>query len=249
MTKKFFYIRYVDEKRHLRLRFHISEGVCLNQLIQEISKFTKSLVQMNVLSSYSFDCYEREVERYGGPELIESAEEFFYYDSLVTLKIIEEIENKTINLDKFEIVTFSVCKLMTDAGIPLQEQFKIFDSIVDKNDFRNEFKVKRNTFKALLDLNNNWGDLEMAQESVRLNQILDIRKDAIRNYWTAIENLSTVNRLTNTKQGIMLSLVHMHFNRLFGINREDENKGNAFIRHSLHDLVNYKKAKATTFAE
>ncbi|MFR8249052.1 MAG: lantibiotic dehydratase C-terminal domain-containing protein [Lachnospiraceae bacterium] len=40
---------------------------------------------------------------------------------------------------------------------------------------------------------------------------------------------------------LLPSLLHMHFNRIFGVNREKEKEGLALTRHTIYALSQYEK--------
>lgn len=248
LAQKFFFIRYKDSRKHLRIRFELNEGIDMNNLLKKVSLFAKELKSLGVMENFSFDSYEREIERYGGENCIELAEEFFYYDSMVVMDILKKMELKDIAFDKFKIIVISICKLMHDAGIPLEKQFEILDSVVDKNAYKDEFRPVRKEYMNLLNSSEEWKNLKESEEGCQLLNILEQRRAAIKRLWDQIERDEAKEQLANTKRRIMLSLIHMHFNRFFGINREEENKGTALVRHSLSSILNYRKAQGKNLA-
>lgn len=73
---KWFYVRYAEEGPQFRLRLHNANA------LPELSAWCGHLMQRELIHGFSFECYEREVERYGGLELIELAESVFCADSV-----------------------------------------------------------------------------------------------------------------------------------------------------------------------
>jgi hypothetical protein len=85
---RWFFSRYCDPHWHLRLRFH-GEPVHLQQVVLPVLQAaTAALLTDGRLWRLQFDTYEREVERYGGPQGIELAERFFQVDSEAVLALV-----------------------------------------------------------------------------------------------------------------------------------------------------------------
>ncbi|WP_168188655.1 lantibiotic dehydratase [Thermoflavimicrobium daqui] len=247
LAKKFFFIRYKDNKQHIRLRFDLAMDIDFNHLLKETIRFSEELKRLKIMGAWSIDSYERELERYGGMQCIEQAEEFFYDDSLATIEILKAMEENNITMDEDTIVVISLAKLMHDAGISIEKQFEILDSVVKKDDYRDLFNKDRKNWIKMINSDHNWEELRSTDDGLRLFHILEKRSDSILRYWTQVEEEAMRGSITNSPKHILLSLIHMHFNRFFGVDKNKEKRGMALLRHSLHARLGYKKAQAKAF--
>lgn len=75
ILKQWFFIRYNDPGYHLRTRFHVAEQY-VGEAIALLRKSCNALVASGIISSFTIDVYERELERYG-TDMIADAEEWF----------------------------------------------------------------------------------------------------------------------------------------------------------------------------
>ena len=71
VVDRWFFIRYADPGRHLRVRFHGHPGDLLGDALPAFYEATAPALAEGLLYRISLDTYEREVERYGGCEGVE----------------------------------------------------------------------------------------------------------------------------------------------------------------------------------
>ncbi|MBE9497900.1 thiopeptide-type bacteriocin biosynthesis protein [Streptomyces sp. GKU 257-1] len=69
-----FFLRYGDPAPHLRVRFHVPEESARADVLREVTAWAYDLARGGHLADHTFVSYQREVERYGGPELIADCE-------------------------------------------------------------------------------------------------------------------------------------------------------------------------------
>jgi len=93
VISKAFFIRYTDPHHHLRLRLLLFEGE--NELqyanaVKQVYKMLHSYVADGTVWKVQMDTYEREIERYGEDEIIDSEELFFQDSSLFLTCLADE---------------------------------------------------------------------------------------------------------------------------------------------------------------
>ena len=88
----------------------------------------------------------------------------------------------------------------------------------------------------LCNSNENWKGLRETNSGVILLGILNIRHEIVRYYGNKVRE----NLLSSTELSILDSIIHLHFNRLFGIDREFEKKVRALSSHCLYALKYFK---------
>ena len=88
---KWFFIRYNDPDQHLRVRFHLRSNDKINFLIRKVKEGVDEFFEDKLVWKVQIDTYERELERYGD-ETIELAENIFFYDSILVINLLKQIE-------------------------------------------------------------------------------------------------------------------------------------------------------------
>src|SRR5699024_2485929 len=101
-----------------------------------------------------------------------------------------------------------------------------------------EFRKERNHFLKFGDSDNNWEGLIKTSEGQLIRRLLDIRKKPLSDFSCLLKKYK--KELYNSKEQIIMSLIHLHINRLFGTDRDYEEKILTLARHTLHNL-RYKR--------
>lgn len=87
-----FFIRYGDPEWHLRVRFHGDPAALARDVLPRLHAAASSLLDEGRLWRVQLDTYDRETERYGGPEGIALAEKVFEADSDAVLDVLDLLE-------------------------------------------------------------------------------------------------------------------------------------------------------------
>ncbi len=87
-----FFIRYGDPEWHLRIRFHGDPSRLHGGVLTRLHQALDPMLADGRVWRVQLDTYERETERYGGPEGIALAERLFHVDSESVLAILEMLE-------------------------------------------------------------------------------------------------------------------------------------------------------------
>lgn len=228
-----FFIRYEDTYGpHIRLRFKFKDQDEALEKFKTINKWLESLYTINIINKIELDSYEREINRYGGDELIYLFEEYSQISSELVIETLRDY--KDIDIEK--IYFFEIFNLYMAASHNLKDLFELLDRKNIAKEFRKEYKEKRKELMSIGEdiLNLKYGEFEPLKSYIqKLNIIL-------KKYRDKIDYLYNENNLTNTKEMIIGSLSHMHCNRLTG-DRALEYKTFVIIRHTVYDLLNKKK--------
>ena len=75
------FVRYADPEPHLRLRFHGAPSSLASAVLPSAAVWAADLVAGGRRARFGVEVYERELERYGGPEATTLAETLFCADS------------------------------------------------------------------------------------------------------------------------------------------------------------------------
>jgi lantibiotic biosynthesis protein len=234
--EKYFFMRYADPEPHIRLRFNSTEKKLLN-MYPDIKKWLRSLIEKGLLSHFTIDTYEKEIERYGGTKLINYAETLFCFDSIVVEDILRLKRLKSINFSDEVIGMISIIHYMEQFGLDFESQLHFLQQQVNKSDYRDDFKQNRSYYMNVCNTDNNWEGLRGTDEGELLLNILNQRNTIIKDYVSEIsKGLETSSELS-----ILDSVIHLHCNRLFGIDRDFENKVRTLVSHTLYALRYIKR--------
>ncbi|MBG9917339.1 hypothetical protein ABD67_21245 [Bacillus sonorensis] len=96
---------------------------------------------------------------------------------------------------------------------------------------KKEFKKEKFDFINELDSYNNW---EKAKKREDLKQIIDILEYRSKSINVYREHINRSNKHTSDFINIIGSIIHLHFNRLFEIDRDFENKLYVYAYQTLY---------------
>ena len=201
----------------------------------------QNLIDDGVLITYSLCPYERDLERYGGPQIYEDAENVFCLNSNIVASFFllptEANELKTIRLG-----IYVISDIMSAFGLTLKQQEVVLNSIVHPKEHRDFYRKNRSRYIECIEA----ADLRLTENlfTTPLSTVLREHFETVCKYVVKIELLDSQMQLCNSKQDIIYSLIHMFCNRLFQDSRF-ERYALAVLRHCIHD-INQKRAKLYT---
>lgn len=234
LITEWFFIRFEDPKPHIRLRLKIDKSDNSNKLLKYIMEWINSCRKHGEIFGMTIQPYERETARYGGPELIEIAEDVFCQDSHSVIALLRIIRSKEDEIKLF-VGALSAIMIMQDMGLSQHAQLEMLDNYVGKDMYKQEFRSMRTKFLAVL------SDGKVDSETKEALETLSVRSDSLKVYG---KNLFEYQEsLWNNIYDIISSLLHMNFNRLFGVDREKEKKCLSLARHAIHAAIEYQKHK------
>ncbi|HZT42757.1 MAG TPA: lantibiotic dehydratase [Chthonomonadaceae bacterium] len=217
-----FFLRYADPEPHLRVRFQGTPESLRAHVLPALQAVLLPLVEEGRAWRLQFDTYEREVERYGGPEGIPLAERMFWADSEAALEILRALTPGDAGLEeRWRLALRGADLLLADFGLDLEQRWALMKQA--RQGFAREFRADTNLERQL-------GD-RFREERRSLEGLLDPANDAasplaaglaalhrrserltpIITQWTAAEQ---AGRLTVSRAELLPSLIHMQMNRL-----------------------------------
>ncbi len=233
--ERFFFIQYYDNQYHVRLRIQLSEKTsdgCLEEINAQLTK----LKEEGLVSRIVIDTYQREIERYGGSGLIEEAEKFFCDESQGMISVIDQINN----MEQVEIDCLGIALMVSTLNV-----FEY--SLREKQNFVEDYG-KAASYKKLLSkfrkryinvISDPFEYLKKENDEVAL-EFLERRENALAKYAAKIKIIDENNELTNSKEEIIRSIIHMSYNRLIG-DTEWEKKVYSLSRDGLYAFVCYER--------
>lgn len=212
LIENWFFIRYKDPKTHLRVRFFGIKEKLIVQLLPYLERWTSQLVQEGKIREVKYESYEREIERYGGVESIQQAEELFCQDTQTVLNLLKQ---------KNEFPSYVVGAISILEMIPLEHQKEFFQKFpIDRTQLSNFREWKTPILAHLEAIRND----NLSNFNLTMAQAFAHRKNS-KDFLVKSVSYSLIN-----------SLVHMHCNRLFEIENNLEAKARAYACHALSCL-------------
>lgn len=237
----FFYLRYTDPARHLRIRLKIGDNK--NVVLDSIFILVDYLKKNKILNNAIIEGYSPEYNRYGGLACQINFEKVFFVNSIISMYLIDFILHKQISVSKQNLFLLASYKLLKDMNIA-DEEMLIY---LERYNNSNIESVYYNRFKSDLFSYFISEDFEYKIRKdigVNLMVILDKGKETYFKYWEKIENLYPSNEFDEIikKRYIINSLLHMFFNRFIGIDRDNEVRLLSVLRKLIYMSLQRKMA-------
>ncbi|MGK5509331.1 lantibiotic dehydratase [Brevibacillus formosus] len=234
--QKVFFMRYADPKPHIRLRFQAASTEGLQSIFSEMYRWMSDMQKQGYLSKATIDTYDPEIERYGGPELISLAEEIFAVDSMVVAHWLHLHRTKQLNLPLEKVAVISIIDLLHQFLHSIDEKLGFLNSLIQYKAYLDDFRTDREFYLKAGRYTNGWEELKALEDGPILYQALQTRSETIQSFSTVMHSLKAQSELYNSQDQIIVSIIHLHINRLLGVEREREKKVLTLARHTLHNL-------------
>ncbi|HYX22810.1 MAG TPA: lantibiotic dehydratase [Thermoanaerobaculia bacterium] len=216
-----FFIRYGDPEWHLRLRLHGQPAELGGRLLPRLHAQLDPRLADGRLWKVQLDTYEREVERYGGPEGMLLAESIFEVDSDAVLAIVEMLEGDEGADVRWRIALRGADMLLTDLGLKGEERTRTMRAM--KESFGREFgggkslRVQldqkfRKEGRSLAPLLDPAGD--EASELAPALAVLRRRSERLAPLCAELRARAAAGRLNQSVADLAPSFIHMHVNRM-----------------------------------
>ncbi len=210
---RWFFIRYGDPDWHLRLRCRGSPERLRTELIPRLEAAVETLLADGRVWRFQFDTYEREVERYGGPEGIELAEKLFHADSDAVVGILELLSGDEGADARWRLALRGMDMLLEDLGLAPDARLGVVKQM--RESYGQEFRVDGSFERQLgAKYRKERRELEsLPSELAPGLAILNERSSRIAPIASALKELEAEGRLTVPIAVLASSYLHMHANR------------------------------------
>lgn len=236
LIHNWFYVQYADPDFHIRLRLKGDPEKLLNSTLPVIQKWALDLMHNHIIRQSIWSGYEREVERYGGLEVIDFAEELFCEDSNITTQLLKFISSKdNPNLPNYVVAACSIIHLLNMFGENSSDGIIHF-SEEDKKGL-SDFRKWKN---SLIQISSEVLKMKVQDPkpcSVILSNIFNQRGKEAANLLDKLSQLPFFE-----KKGVIESFIHMHCNRLLGTSRDLEIKARLYAANTFLALMHKNKA-------
>ena len=246
LAERWFFVRYADPNPHIRLRFQGKPERLLSQLLPSLIGWSCSLVENGLVHKLVLDSYDREVERYGGLEALPVAEQIFAADSVAVVDIVALRLRKVLDLSSVDLAVLTVDDLLASLGLAASERLGLYRTTWQSREatfdvrridqWYETFHGYRKTAQRIV------GDREWLRDQPggsELEECLSRRAKELRPLGEELHALAESDDLWGSWDSILASYVHMHCNRLFGINHLLEAEVAFYLRRTLESLQHY----------
>jgi class I lanthipeptide synthase len=119
---EWFFLRYADPEHHLRVRLHGDPAALRDHALTALTDALSPYVEDSTVSKVALDTYHREVERYGGDDGIELAEQIHAADSDSVLNVLGMFEGEDVADARWKMCLYATDRLLADAGLDMQQR-------------------------------------------------------------------------------------------------------------------------------
>ncbi len=216
-----FFIRYGDPEWHLRVRFHGDPARLQSGVLPRLHAGLDPMLADGRIWRVQLDTYERETERYGGPEGILLAERLFHVDSEAVVAILEMLEGDEGADFRWRLALRGIDMLLGDLQFDPETRMRVMRGM--REGFTREFgggkglRVQldqrfRQEWRSLMPLLDPSGDAE--SELAPALEVLRRRSEQNAPIVEELRELERAGRLHPSLADIASSYVHMHVNRI-----------------------------------
>ncbi len=252
-AREWFFIRYGDPDWHLRVRFRGDPEQLRSGVLPLIERGCNELLSAGLLWRVQLDTYEREMERYGGPDGVELAERAFCADSEAIVAIVDLLSGDEGMDARWRLALRGSDMLLEELGLDLAEKYEVMASaresmgrefFVDAalgKQLGAKFRAERPQLVELLER-----DPERDRESHLAPgyEALARRSEAMRPIAEELKAREAAGRLSSSIKSMAWSYVHMHNNRLLrSVARAQELVIYDFLKRYYESVIARSKAK------
>ncbi|MGY0232170.1 lantibiotic dehydratase [Longispora urticae] len=216
---RWFFIRYADPDPHLRLRFHGAPALLWGRLLPQVHAWAEDLCGAGLAHRLTLDGYEPETGRYGGPDALESAERLFAADSAAALATLR-LRATGLDLPTGLLLAANTVDLLRSFGDPDWVDWLV--GAQHRGPRHPAFAAVRREAVALLDPYGDATALAAVEGGPALLDIWRRRAPAVAAYGATVRELAAAGRLHGTRDSVLDAVLHMHHNRLVGVDPQGE---------------------------
>ncbi|MFD4413320.1 lantibiotic dehydratase [Streptomyces sp. NPDC058476] len=226
-----FYIRYTDPEPHVRLRLRGSPETLMQHVLPALHGFLDGLRGERLIGKWVLDSYEPESHRYGGREAVRAAEELFCLDSTNSMSQIGAKFTRRLSVPDEIIAAANYAMLLESLG-----DWNWCEWV--EATYPNETEYRRH-YRAVRALAQTWITPGSCVRTFTEVSGLSEVEHAWKNANAALVYGELLHRrMPSTRRDIALrGVLHMHHNRLIGIDPESEKKSYAILRGVARDYI------------
>ncbi|MEU7169786.1 lantibiotic dehydratase [Streptomyces morookaense] len=211
LATHWFFLRYSDPEPHLRIRLHGDPDRLAAALAPRLFRWGCALVEDGRCRRLCVDTYEREVERYGGPEAMALSEELFAVDSDAVAGLL-----RLAGLpDRILLAALTVDELLAAFGFDEAERLDWYrGQVPDRRAAGTAYRRLQGDLRSLLGEPGRPAGWQ--PDGGEAERVLARRRAGIQPLAHRLGELEARDALWCPRSQIAASHVHLHCNRLLG---------------------------------
>ena len=231
LADDWFFVRYRDDRPHLRVRFRGEPGRLTGELTPRLYAWASDLMDRSACQAFTLDTYERELERYGGESGMDVAEAVFGVDSSVVVELVRLDLSRTIAVPRELLCVLTLDCLLEGLGLDSVARVRWCAAHVQsRHDVTAEWREHKDELRSLL------GSRGRAHES--LAPLLESFTRELRPHG---ERLAALRKEAAIEwppaDEVLGSFAHMHCNRLLGLDRAAERRVLGLLQRTRESLA------------
>jgi lantibiotic biosynthesis protein len=208
-----FFLRYGDPDPHLRLRLRGEPEPLTSRLLPRVCAWAGGLVAAGGRDRFAIDTYEREVERYGGPEGMAAAEDLFAADSRCVTALLGRRQDG-LGLDPVALAVLTTDDLLGGLGLDPRRRLEWYGGrVADRRASGPEHRRRKAALRPLV------ADPRQLASVPGGRAVLDHlaeRRAALAPVARRLAQLTADQEHDPLLHDLAASFVHLHCNRLLG---------------------------------
>lgn len=231
-----FFLRYADPQPHVRLRFRGSVKRLTQRLFPHVCEWGTGLISQGLCLKFSFDTYEREIERFGGLLGMTDSEAVFSADSRSCTLLMRCLRAKLWPHDETALLALSIDNLLQDFGLAETDRLGWYRRHATPGDVElgKEYRKRKTVLRSLLGSSE-----ELARNQpgeLNISFALGERRDALRPVAQSLQHLAAEGVLSQSLDTLLASFVHLHVNRLTGLDSQTEQRTLSLLLRTRESL-------------
>ncbi|MCO1575629.1 lantibiotic dehydratase [Crossiella sp. SN42] len=238
LIDRWFYIRYLDPRPHLRLRFRAACSEAEPLLLWQLSQWGGRLAGQGLAVETALAGYFPETNRYGGPLVYDTVEKVFAANSEVTANLVALLHRSSKEIRPEFTALAALDTLYRQWGLGRRERLESLPTgdSADPEAVRAEFQQNRAYLTELL---TPWDFRPHEQGRAHhdlLQEILAPQQETVAAAAAEVRAARGRNLLSGSESSVLGSLAHMQVNRLLSIDLLREAHLYALWRHTLRAI-------------
>jgi len=245
-----FFVRYADPDRQLRLRVHGRPAVLAERVWPELSRWAARAIAAGSRTRLSLQTYERELERYGGPETTAICEAIACADSSAVRRLLgwtRAAPGPAGGLDRVELGLVSAADLLAAlTGEDPAERARWAKRLAGEAAAGGAvFRDRKRRLRALVQARDDgaWGQVDGWREAgPEVGQVLARRRAALAPLAAELRAQWAAGTGRCAPEELAASILHLHANRL-GLDRAAEGLTLGLLDRTVRSLLAHRPGK------
>jgi thiopeptide-type bacteriocin biosynthesis protein len=222
LADSWFFIRYADPDAHIRLRFHGVPDRLSGHLFGQVCRWASGMIDAGTSTRFVFDTYDRELERFGGPEGLSESENLFHADSCAAAVLVRVLKSKqwSDEDDRMILMALTIDDLLRAVGFDEAQCLRWYkaQTAAGGRDSGPEYRTLKDGLRGALGDLPRW--LAAKPFGALVASALEQRRRDLAGVSTRLRQLADSGLLDRSLDVLSASYTHLHLNRLGGASSE-----------------------------